>query len=99
MSRDSVLFALPAIPQFVFQCFDEMISQNWDGQQAIVDFHEIFNKVKRMSEAKGLTFTSEWLKVEWHYQAVAGERKWQVELKEEGRNGYGDDGHKYYLFK
>lgn len=99
MSRDNVRFALPTIPQFVFECFDKMVTANWDGNKAVVEFSEIYDTVKAMARAQGQEFRSSWLQVEAHYAAAPGEKKWKVEFREDGRGGYGEDGHKYYIFK
>jgi hypothetical protein len=71
------------IPEEVFEIFNRLIQENWDGVCAIVLQDEAADMVaSRLQVPRSRIFEEHWFDIEGHYEAVG----WRVDYDKPGYN-------------
>jgi hypothetical protein len=82
-----------SIPDEVFEVFNDLISQNWDGHRATVSQDDAVRQIaKKMGVSRGEAFNKGWLDVEDSYR----KKGWKVEYD---KPGYNESYSAFFVFK
>lgn len=80
------------IPDGVFEIFNELISQNWDGERSLVKQDVVVQRVlKKYDIARSEIFDKRYLDVESSYRKAG----WNVEYD---KPGFNEDGQAIFTF-
>lgn len=88
---DAAIRQAGTIPEPVFEAFNELIAQKWDGWSSVVTLHDAELSARAKCRSAGVEWRRHYLNVEEAYRAAG----WKVEYDSPG---YNETGESYYRF-
>lgn len=79
------------IPEIVFECFNKIITRNYNGTSSTVKQQEIVDMLVEKGLKKDEIFKKHWLDIEDHYRKAG----WKVEFD---KPGFNESGEAYFTF-